>query len=139
MKSGCIRHPAGDPALVIHRWQLLFCDGDHCAAVLLSFFEREYEKALEVGDRSLLVGKPYTEKELEDGILHFYSRKLIRKAIRLLEEKGAISVRRNPDPRLRFDRTRYFVYHPEVVERWLNTVYASRTEEDGNSKKPASE
>ena len=38
-RTSCIRHPESEPVLVIHQWQVRACDGNTCAAALLSFFE----------------------------------------------------------------------------------------------------
>lgn len=39
MNNTCIQHPTRDPLIVIRQWQLDFCESNHCAAALLSFFE----------------------------------------------------------------------------------------------------
>ena len=38
-QTSCIRHPANARFLKIYQWQLDFCDGNACAAALMSYFE----------------------------------------------------------------------------------------------------
>jgi hypothetical protein len=39
MKTSCISHPANERLVIIRKWQVDFCEGNHCAAAQLSFFE----------------------------------------------------------------------------------------------------
>jgi hypothetical protein len=43
----------------------------------------------------------------------------IKEAIRLLKEKGVISVHNNPNPRYTFDKCNYYLFHPEICNAWL--------------------
>jgi hypothetical protein len=38
-QTSCIRHPSNTRFLKIYQWQLDFCDGNACAAALMSYFE----------------------------------------------------------------------------------------------------
>jgi hypothetical protein len=69
MKSTCIHHPTKETLIIIKKWQLAFCDGDHCAAALLSFFEYWHNIKLELSQRArqanelaLKYGKPATQQ-----------------------------------------------------------------------------
>jgi len=149
MKSSCIQHPPREPLIVIRAWQIEFCRGSACAAALLSFFEYWHNVKLDkseqakklnaiamqhganpLHDESLV--QFHTTEELERGIL-IYKKDTIRKALRLLEELGAITVMRNPDPRYAFDKTRHFIFHPEVLSKWIAERRSSTRESAGLS------
>lgn len=137
MRGSCIQHPKREPLIIIHGWQIEACDGDACAAALLSFFEYwhnykldQRQKACEANDIAELHGDArtqdeslfqfHTEEQLEQGVL-IYKRRAIRESLTLLIKKGFISCQQNPNPRYKFDRTKYFLFHPEVVNEWLNS------------------
>jgi hypothetical protein len=146
MKSSVISHPADEPLIIIRQWQLEFCLLNACAATLLSFFEywhkikaegsRKFRKFNDIAethgdprnqDESLL--QWHTEKELEQGVL-IYKRDAINKAIDFLVSKEVITVTRNPNPRYKFDKTRYFLFHPEVLIKWLKERNDRRSSEN---------
>lgn len=39
MKTSCISHPEKQALILAREWQIKFCDGDLCAAALMSYFE----------------------------------------------------------------------------------------------------
>lgn len=45
----------------------------------------------------------------------------INSAIKLLEAKGFITVRKNPNPRYEFDKTRFFDFHVEKVQEFIDS------------------
>jgi len=137
MKTSCIHQPANEPLVIIRQWQIEFCDGNTTAAALLSFFEywhnvkldaaKQNQKANEVAaahgeqqtqDTSLY--QWHTEDDLAAGIMGIAkSPKTIAAALSILVENGAISIHRNPSPRFKFDKTRHFLFYPDVVNGWL--------------------
>jgi hypothetical protein len=138
MRSSCISHPNSEPLIIIRKWQIEFCEGNQCAAALLSFLEywhnirlEQSQKAEQENTIQKLHGDPPTQNEsliqfhtaedLEAGILIF-KRKAIADAIDLLEKKGVIFVMRNPNPRYKFDRTRHFLFKPKVIMEWLKVT-----------------
>ena len=141
MKSSCITHPANEPLIIVRRWQLDFCNGDGCAASLISFFEYWHniktcaaQKARASNDVAEMHGDTRTQDEtvvqfhseddLEKGLL-LYGRTTIAKSLKQLEEKGVIEIMRNPNPRYKFDRTRHFVFHPSACQQFLDTRTAN--------------
>lgn len=137
MKSSCIKHPPDEPLIIIRQWQREYCDNNNVAAALLSFFEYWHNIKIEISrknkrinaiasnhgeeasqDESLV--QFHTEKELIDGIMHIGKRDKVRQALRLLEKKGAIAVTSNPNPKYKFDKTRYFEFSPDVINQWLS-------------------
>lgn len=56
--------------------------------------------------------------ELEQGVL-LYSRDAINCGLKILVDKKVISIHKNPNPKYSFDRTRYFLFYPVVVNTWL--------------------
>lgn len=64
-RTSCISHPAHEPLIVIHRWQLEFCKDDkgkvnECAAALLSFFEYWHNIKLEMSERNRAANDAFT-------------------------------------------------------------------------------
>jgi hypothetical protein len=77
MNNTCIQHPPRDPLIVIRQWQLDFCESNHCAAALLSFFEYWHNIRLDLSQRTGPAktaarphGKPATQDE---SLLQFHS------------------------------------------------------------------
>jgi hypothetical protein len=137
MRSTCIQHPTREPLLIIRQWQLTFCEGNHCAAALLSLFEYWHNLRLDLSQRAGQAneaarqhGQPATQEEsllqfhsdeqLQAGLLDLYGTKKIRESRHLLVEKGVITEHPNPNPRYAFDKTLYFQFHPEVINAWLD-------------------
>ncbi len=140
MRSSVIRHPEDEPLLIIRKWQVAFCDGDRCAAALLSYLEYWHNIKVAITSRNARANdiaeahgdtrtqdetlyQFHTAEDFEQGLLHVYARDRIRVALRLLLDKGAITSHANPNPRYKFDKTRYFLFYPQVVNGWLEDVY----------------
>lgn len=145
MRTSCVAHPTDEPLIIIRQWQLEFCKGgdgkpNECAAALLSFFEYWHSVKLDTSERNRTANdaaeketgkRPYVEsllqwhstEEIETGILIF-KKNSIRDAIAFLVDKKVIEVHRNPS--LKWDNTRYFLFHPEVLNGWLKTLKYDR-------------
>jgi hypothetical protein len=133
MKSQCVAYPEDEPLVLIRASQVRICDGNHCAAALLSYFgywhsnrtgnvkQAEHANKMaalhgEIGTQDTRLLQYHTEEEIEEGLLQLYGRKTIRVALALLVSKGFLSLHENPNPRYRFDRTHYFLFHPTAVQ-----------------------
>lgn len=130
MKNSCIPHPEREPLIMIRRWQLDFA-GDACAAALLSFFEYWHNNKLDNQDKKpgASLVQHHTSEELHAGIMGLYSRDSIRKAVAKLEKLGVLQVSRNPRAQFGFDRTKHYLFKPEIARNWLkmNTTAKNRT------------
>lgn len=138
MKASCIEHPAKEPLIVVRKWQVEACDGNHCAAMLLSYFEYWHNNRLaniafadHDDDVARMHGDTpshrtrllqwHTLEALEEGLLGFFKRDKISDAIKkVLVPKGFISVQGNPVDRYKFDRTRYYLFNAEAVSAYLS-------------------
>jgi hypothetical protein len=135
-KTSCVRHPANARFLKIYQWQLDFCDGNACAAALLSYFgfchngklqqlpqakvlNDALEQTPEGRSQAETLLQWHTTAELEEAVL-FYKRDKIAAAIKLLKSKEVIDVTNNPNPKLWFDRTQYFLFKPAKVNAWID-------------------
>jgi hypothetical protein len=142
MKTSCISHPERERLIIIRKWQVEFCDGNHCAAAVMSFFEYwhnwkldsdEYNKksndvAEMHGDSRHLnedVIQFHSMQEISDGLLNLYGVKSIADAIKLLESKNALMAGRNPNPKYFYDNKKHFVFYPNVCNEWLKNRYES--------------
>jgi hypothetical protein len=147
MRSHCIPWPENEPLILMRASQLQICDGNHCAAALMSFFQYwheiqmgKQEQAHHANTIALRHGDPatqdtsllqfHTEAQIEEGLLHLYGRKMTRQGIAKLIEKGFLSLHKNPNPRYRFDQTHYFLFHPDTVIKELQqSVHAAELPE----------
>lgn len=140
MKTSCIRNPEKNPYIVLHEWQVRFCQGNHCAALLLSYFsawhdwklrnDQYYRRSNDIaemhGD-----GRPnnenaylfFTTEELIDGCMGLYGKKAVCDGLELLVSLNVISVHKNPNPRYHFDKTKYFQFYPQVCNCWIAKNY----------------
>lgn len=140
MRSSCIAHPKNNPMILVREWQVKFCAGNTCAAALLSFFEywhnvkirmaEKNERANDVaemhGDEGVQDTSLYqfhTSEELQAGIMGIGGEKKIRESLRFLEESGVITITSNPNPRYQFDKTKFFIFHPDVLIQWITEHY----------------
>lgn len=143
MNTSCIRHPTNNHYIQVYEWMVQFCHGKHCAAFILAHFiswhnwkikhDSYYARANDIaemhGD-----GRPHEQNaylffsadDLEKGILNTYSKNSIKEALKFLEDLGVISSHSNPNPRYRFDKTRYFRFFPDVCNEWIDDHYTSR-------------
>lgn len=143
MKTSCIRHPENERLIMARTWQVAFCENDICASLLLNFFEYWHNIKLEqkykssrandiaenhgdsrTQDETLL--QFHTLEELSDGILGAFGQSKIREAIAYLTNRGVISQHSNPNPRYSFDRTKYYLFHPEICNAWLSEIWLLR-------------
>lgn len=129
MKSTCIQYPPSEILIIVRESQLNFCDGNVVQAALISFFEYWHNIKIEIASKSksedidLDFIQHHTEEELIKGILSISkSSKTIRAAIKVLEEKGVIAVTNNPNKKYRFDKTKHYIFHPEIINSWLNST-----------------
>ena len=142
MKSTCVRHPEDEPLIIIHKWQLEFCEGDRIAAALLSFFEYWHNIKVDMSrknraandtremhgdnrDQDETLWQFHTEEDIEQGVLIF-KRRAINDSLQILVTKGAIDIGRNPNQRYKFDRTRFFLFHPNVVNAFVDAYRSSK-------------
>jgi len=127
--ASCINHPEKDDLLILRTWQTSYCEGNRVAAGLLSILEYwhnvKYKKQCK---------KPPKKRHIND-LLQFHSEKeliskliqitktpaVLRRAIKFLAEKKVITLFKNPSKRYSFDRTRHFLFHPDVLNTWLKT------------------
>jgi len=139
MKSSCIPHPANEQLVIIRQWQLEFCEDNTAAAALLSYFEywhniklamrQQNKKLIRVaGDHGeeievdISLYQWHTSEDLAAGIMGIIKGKnTINDGLAVLVSKGVISVHNNPNPRFKFDRTRYFLFYPETCIEFLKT------------------
>jgi hypothetical protein len=113
------------------------CEGDGCAATLLAHLLYHHSNKLasapqvrKMNDIAETHGEErtqfegiyqwHTAKELEEGILGLYSARSIPKGLDRLEKLGFITISSNPNKKYKFDRTKYFFVHEEVIQAWVD-------------------
>ena len=129
--TSCIVRPPRTMYLKLYDIDVELCEGDVCAAALLSYFESWHnarlstqEKARQANDTAEQHGAGraqdeslwqwHTEAELEAGVM-VAKRSTIATALKKLVDWGFLTIGRNPNQRYQFDRTRFFLFHPEAV------------------------
>ena len=132
---GVFNHPTNEPALVLRRWQYIFCDGNSCAASVLSYLcywheikSRMAEKYRQQNDTAEQHGDDrhadesmwqwHTTEQIMDGIM-IYGKESVRQAIAFLEQRGVVKIGKNPNPKYSFDRTRFFLLNERMIESYL--------------------
>ena len=129
-------HPADEPLLLLRQWQVE-AFGDAVTGGLISYFEywhsiklkslstaHAFNRAAEMHgdtdtqDTSLL--QYHTLPEIEASLLGIGKRNKIRSSIQTLVSAKIISKHRNPSDKYKFDRTTYYLFHPEVVQAYLD-------------------
>ena len=142
-RTSCIQHPAGDYFFPqVHEWQYQLCDRDFCRAALLAYFEswhnhrqREQEQATlsariaeQHGDappRTLGLWHWHTMEDLKRDLFFLAKDDKLRAAISWLEGKGFVTTGQNPNPRYKWDRTKYFRFNPGAVQAALEALLAA--------------
>jgi len=125
-----VTHKQKQTLVLIRQWQLEVCKGDECAAAMLNFFEYWHKIKVKHIEEKILKKKDFipTLKDLlqwhnipklQEGLLNIYGDKRIRKAVKLLTNLNFISIHRNPDPRFKFDNTRFFLFNVDAVNKYL--------------------
>lgn len=138
MKSSCISHPEREPLVQFKRWQVVFCEGNTCAAALMNYFEYWHNNRLDnqykakiSNDIAETHGDKRTQSEsllqfhtleaLYDGLLGAFGHSKIRESIAFLADKKVISIFNNPNPRYSYDKTKHYFFHPEICYDFLAT------------------
>jgi len=141
MKTSCIQPPKNNRYIQLHQWQVDFCEGKHCAALLLSFFSGWHDWKIihddyyrRVNDIAEMHGDGrvnsenaflfFSIEQFIDGCMGLFARKAINSGLEILVKLGVISIHKNPNIRYGFDKTRYFRFYPEVCNQWLMKDYS---------------
>ena len=136
MRTACVAWPENDKLVMVRESAVDMCDGNQCAAALLSFFAYWHSIKLEQSRKAVIENQVaeahgeaptqntklwqfHTADDLVAGLLGLYGKSSIKAGVALLIEMGVIEAGRNPNPRYAFDNTKYFLFHPEVVNGWL--------------------
>lgn len=140
--------PENEKFRTFYASEINFCDGNACAAGLLDFFDRFHSVKLEQrksnrkhndiaeqhGDsrsQNERLFQSHTQEELADYLMGIFSVSTIRIALKLLLDKKIISIHKNPNPKYQFDKTNYYLFHPEIFNKWVRandySVADSRT------------
>jgi hypothetical protein len=138
----CVPNPQSDDDFFIsvHKWMLVFCKGNKCAAFLLANFivwqnwkirTDAYNKHLndiaeQHGEPRRLCEDVWLFKSYEglsESILYLFGVKTIKEALKFLEAKGVISIHSTPNKNHHYDKRNYFRFYPEVVKNWQKNVY----------------
>ena len=145
MIHSCIRQAQNNRYIQVCEWQIQFCQGNHCAAFVLSHFiawhnwklnhDEHYQRVNNIaelhGDARPHDKQAYlffSMEEISTGILGIYGKNTINNALRFLATIGAISIHKNPNPRYNFDKTKYFIFYPEVCNVWIESSYVSNAQ-----------
>ena len=152
-RSSCIRHPEKEPLVILRQSYVELCQNNHCAAALLNLFEYWHNIKLAIstkhkklndiaeahGDRrvhdeSLLQFN--SQDEIREQLLETWSRPTIAKNIEYLEKRCFITKTRNPNPRYKFDRITFYLFHEDNVNHALNVLVTNKSqcsEKEGNA------
>lgn len=80
-----LAHPPKDPLVIIRQWQLEFCNGNHCAAAILSMFEMMVRNVIQ-SDFFL------TAEKIKKNILDIFSISIIKEALLYLAQRKLLYI-----------------------------------------------
>lgn len=147
----CLPTPSSDRYIIRHKWQVDFCEGNICAAELISYFASWHDIRLNQSEKSRYANKIaqthgdggtqdesllqfHSQEELKIALHNAYSVDSIRTGIRLLESKGVISRHRNPNPRYHFDKTTYYLFNPKVCAEYIDSLKIGNGKQSGQER-----
>jgi hypothetical protein len=144
-----VTREVGDTFLMIRTSYVAICNGNHVAAALIHIFEQWHIAKLKQREQdrkarphnSGSVGvvlseglyQWHTTDELVHQLMGLAKKDTILTARRQLVSMGIISEHRNPNPKYGFDKTTYYIFHPEVVNSALELRAGDRTTESAGS------
>lgn len=132
----CFENPAREDIVILRKWHVYFCQGNHCAAALLSYFDYWHSIKLEQTKKSKTANDVaemhgdnrsqdeslfqfHSNDELQAALLGIYGKTKIYESLKYLVKRNAISIHRNPNPRYKFDNTNHFLLNTKRLEKWL--------------------
>lgn len=140
-KTSCVKRLDNDPFIIIRTSYVRICQGDITAAALLSIFEYWHNSKLAARknhidmDESPVTTTPppplwqyHKNEDLEDQLMGIGKRERIDRARKLLQEMGIIEIGRNPNKKYKFDATTFYLFHPEILNDYLDSLAAASAE-----------
>jgi hypothetical protein len=135
-RESCVDKVPGDRLVLIREWAIEACRGNLCAAALLAFFEHIHNTRLEnrresAGRNAIArrqgqaatqdedLWQHWNEQELRERLLNLYAEKAIRRALPILYALKFVKLGGNPDPTRKGDRTNWFLFQPDKVNKWI--------------------
>jgi len=135
----CIDHYKDDVFIVIRKSITDILDGDAVASALCSYFERWHNYKLDGLDKDkhensvaqlhgdeikpLSLFQFHTVTEIEDCI-QIAKKDTIRNSLKKIIALGIVSIHDNPNPKFKFDKTKYYLFHPNKLQK-LISAYAN--------------
>ena len=107
----CFDHPADDPILLLHKWQVDICSGNRCAATVLAYLVSVYESDLQAKSDLTTEYRHYTHEAIERGVLNQYGKAAIVRALKALEQ-GKIIIKHPA-------KANQYALCTETINSWL--------------------
>lgn len=137
MNTSCIIKTPRQKVAVLRQDYLSISNNNKAAAFLLNLFEYWHNIKLSQSAKAIIENDVaekhgdertqnehlfqfHTSKDLYESFMGLFSEKAIKKGLDILEEKNYISIHKNPNPRYKFDSTKHFLLHPNVVNTALD-------------------
>ena len=144
MKTSVIKRNSGKKVAVLREDYLEICEGNIAASLLLAFFEYWHNIKIEMvrknrklNDTAELYGDGrcndetllqfHTKVEIHESMMGLVGMKSITTGRDLLVRLGFISLHKNPNRRYHFDKTQFFLVHPDKVNLSLSKVQNNTT------------
>lgn len=151
MRSSCVTHLSKEALVIIRESYVNFCGGDVVEAALISFFEYWHNVKIAMQDKNITANKVaerhgeagtqdeslyqfHNLTELSDGIMRIGGETKIKSALVGLVKRGVISIHRNPNPRYKFDKTSYYLFHPSPLQKFIDNIRADNDEANLHSR-----
>lgn len=152
MKTSCIRHENNSPLVIVRKQYIDLFDGHLGAAVMLGYFEYWHnirlaqseksrqanaiaEKHGDNGTQDASLYQFHRTQDIIDAMMGVIGRPAIKSGIDILIERGFLTRTRNPNPRYAFDKTAFYILHPEAVNSALSA--SSCDNDDTEAARPS--
>tara|TARA_R110002072_G_scaffold294858_1_gene465340 strand:+ start:409 stop:1245 length:837 start_codon:yes stop_codon:yes gene_type:complete len=142
--KSCVQHLEKKKLVIVREEYVDLCEGDCCSAALLNYFEYWHNIKLDHQKLKLETKPDFTPSQndllqwhkiekLNEAMLGLFGDRKIRASLAFLEKNGYVTVHRNPDPRYKFDNTKFFLFQPEVINAALQESYTITPKDQGDA------
>jgi hypothetical protein len=139
IKVSCITYRPRSRVVVIREDFVDICGGNQCAAAILNMMVYWHEiklsqrgQAIAANNAAELHGDPrtqyegldqwHTSQDIQDALIGTWGINKIRTGVKLLGSLGFVTIKRNPNPRYKFDRTNYFQVQPAAINQAIQAL-----------------
>jgi hypothetical protein len=139
IKVSCITYRPRSRVVVIREDFVDICGGNQCAAAILNMMVYWHEiklsqrgQAIAANNAAELHGDSrshyegldqwHTSQDIQDALIGTWGISKIRAGVQLLGNLGFVAIKKNPNPRYKFDRTNFFRVQPALINQAIQAL-----------------